>query len=365
MAKRDYYEVLGLTKSATAQEIKKAYRKLAKELHPDRNKAADAEEKFKELQEAYEVLSDDQKRSAYDQYGFAGTQGFGGAGDTGGFGGYTDFSNANFGDLGDLFSSFFGGNFGGFDFGGAPRSDGRTRGSDIESTIRIEFLEAVFGVEKTITYKRKNTCETCKGTGAKDGQKVTCHECGGRGQVVRVQKTIFGNIQTVTTCPVCGGTGQEIKEKCPTCHGEGRVDSTENFTLNIPAGIPDGVTLRFTGRGNVGQNGGATGDLYITVEVNPHPRLERRGDDIYLDQEVDVVTATLGGEVKIPTVSGEIGMKIPAGTQPERVLRLSGKGGPKFKGGGHGDQYVRIKVKIPEKLSREQKRKWEDLRGEV
>ncbi len=362
MNKRDYYEVLGLAKGASKDEIKKAYRKQAKELHPDRNKAPNAEEQFKELQEAYEVLSDDQKREAYNQYGFAGTQGFGGAGggDYSGFGG---FQNADFGDLGDIFGSLFGGSFGGFgNVSGQASARSAMRGADIEATIKIDFMEAVFGADKEVSYRRKVECDRCHGSGAEDGKKETCHTCNGTGQVVNMQRTILGNIRTASVCPTCGGTGQEIKEKCHKCEGEGRVTVEDKFKLSIPPGIPDEVTLRFSGRGHAGKNNGGAGDLFITVEVKTHPRLERRGDDIYLDQEIDAVTATLGGEVTVPTVHGDVNMKIPVGTQPEKVLRLSGKGGPKFKGKGNGDQYVRVMVKIPEKLNAQQKRKWEELR---
>lgn len=359
MSQRDYYEVLGVAKGASKPEIKKAYRKLAKELHPDRNKAADAEEKFKEVQNAYDILSDDQKRAAYDQYGFAGAQAYGGGG-MGGFGGFGDFvANGGVGDLGEIFGSFFGGAMGGFE---GSRSGGRSRGADIEAAIQVDFMDAVFGAERKITYKRKKVCDTCNGTGAKDGKKETCTQCNGRGQVARVQQTIFGSVQTVTTCPNCSGTGQQISEKCPDCKGEGRVDENADFTLKIPAGVPDGVTLRFREKGNAGLNGGPSGDLFIMIEVLPHPRLERNGDDIYLDQEIDAVTATLGGEVTVPTVHGDVTMKIPAGTQPSSVMRLSGKAGPKFQGNSNGDQYVRIKVVIPENLSQDQKSKWEQLR---
>lgn len=365
MSKRDYYEVLGVSKSSSKEEIKKAYRKLAKELHPDRNKAADAEDKFKELQEAYEALSDDQKRSAYDQYGFAGTQAFnGGGGYPGGMGGFEDFGQAfgNIGGLEDLLGGFFGNGFGGFGNSGGRGGRNKT-GADLEVTLKIEFLEAVFGVEKTISYGREVTCDKCSGTGAKDGKLKTCTVCNGSGQTVTLQKTIFGTMQVATTCANCKGRGQEIAEKCDKCEGHGTVRDSSDFVIKIPAGIPDGVTLRFKDRGNAGRNGGAYGDLFVTIEVTAHKVLERKGNDIYMDKEIDVVTAVLGDEVEIPSVHGNLKMKVPAGTQPEKVLRLKGKGGPRFRGNGNGDQYVRLIVKIPEKLSREEKKMWEKLRG--
>lgn len=355
MSKRDYYEVLGLKKGASKDEIKKSYRKLAKEFHPDRNKAADAEAKFKEVQEAYDILSDDQKREAYDQYGFAGAQSFGGGG----------FQAGDLGDLGDIFGQFFGNGFGGFGgMGNFGNFGGRNmRGEDIQVNVRLPFLEAVFGATKNIQYPRKTECDHCQGTGSEDGKTSTCSTCQGKGKVAQVQNTFFGKIQTVAPCPNCHGSGQMITEKCKKCGGNGQMQQNETFEMKVPPGIPDGVTLRFNNRGNAGPNKGGFGDLYVNIEVENHPKLERRDNDIYLDQEIDVITATLGGEVTVPTVHGDITIKIPEGTQPGKVLKLTGKGGPKFRGNGNGDQYIKIAVEIPQKLSREQRAKWEELKA--
>lgn len=365
MAKRDYYEVLKVGKDASATDIKKAYRKLAKELHPDRNKAANAEEQFKEVQEAYEILSDANKRKAYDQYGHAGTQGFGGGGAYGGFGGsgmggFGGFGDMN--DLNDIFASFFGQGFGGFGGRSDNASGGTRRGSDIEATLRVDFEEAVFGKYKTISYRRKKTCTHCKGSGGEHpGSVSTCPTCKGSGQVVRIQQTFLGSIQTAAVCGTCEGSGKVIKEKCHLCKGEGRIDQDEDFKLKIPPGLPDGVTLRFRDQGNAGKQGGSYGDLYLTIEVEPHPTLERRGDDIYTNLDIDVTTAVLGGEVPVDSAKGEITMKVPPGTQPGKIFRLAGKGGPKFRGNGNGDQYVQVNISIPEKLSRKQRELWETL----
>ncbi len=356
MAKRDYYEVLGVSKSASKDEIKKAYRKLAKEFHPDKNKAADAATKFNEVQEAYDTLSDEQKRSGYDKYGFAGAQQSFGAG---GFPGGTNFS----GDLGgfeDLLGGFFGDGFG-FGGGRQSRRNRDKRGSDLEYRMTLEFNEAVFGVEKDLEYRRKVRCEKCSGSGSKDGKTQTCKTCNGNGQVHQVQRTVFGNMQVSSDCPTCGGSGQVIAEKCDVCSGSGVENKLETFKIKIPQGIPDGVTLKYAGKGNAGENGGSIGDLYIAVSVKEHPVLKRKGDDVYMDMEVNPMQAVLGGEVEIPTVHGDVIMEIPAGTQPEKVLRLKDKGGPKFKGNGKGDQFVTIKIKIPTKLSKEEKRLWEEL----
>jgi len=362
--KRDYYEVLGVDKSASKQEIKKAYRKLAKQFHPDVNKDAGAEDKFKEVQEAYEILSDDQKKSAYDQYGHAGTSGFGGGFD--GFGQGQDFSNfsgfdfggfSDMGDIGSIFDTFF---------GGGRRSTGRKaqRGEDLELRIELEFMDAVFGTEKNIRYKRKIYCKKCNGSGAKEGtSKKTCEVCKGSGRVTRVQRSFIGTIQTTGVCPECQGKGEVIKEKCPDCMGTGRIDNEEEFKLKIPQGTPDGLTLRFSERGNAGSSGGGYGDLYIRIDVKPHNVFERNGNDIYIEQEIDVTDAVLGGEIEVPTIHGDIKIKIKSGTQPGAILKLTGKGVPRIKGGGAGDQYVKLKINVPKRLSKEQKKLWEDLRN--
>lgn len=356
MAKRDYYEVLGLSKGASDKDIKKAYRTLAKQYHPDRNREAGAEEKFKEIQEAYEVLSDEQKKQAYDQYGFAGTQAFGGMGGMGqsGFGG-------DMGGFEDLLQGFFGGSFGGFSNSGFSNSQRNSTGEDLEVVIKIQFLEAVFGTEKDIKYSRLESCDDCDGTGSQDSKKKTCDNCGGSGKEARVQRTFLGAMQVVTTCSVCHGTGQIIENPCKKCSGKSVVKSENTFNMKIPAGIPDGVTLRFTEKGNAGKFSSGYGDLYVTLEVEPHAELERRGNDIYVDKHIDVVTAVLGGEVEVPSVHGNVKMKVPAGTQSEKILKLSGKGGPRFRSSGNGDQYVRLIVKIPEKLTKEQRSAWENL----
>ncbi len=360
MAKRDYYEVLKLAKAASKEEIKKSYRRLAKELHPDRNKASNAEEQFKEVQEAYEILSDESKRKAYDQYGHAATQGFGGRSAYGtGAGGAEGFGD--FGDLNDIFSSFFGQGFGGFGRREASSTSNR-RGSDIEATLRIDFDEAVFGKYKTISYRRKILCSHCKGSGAEKPSDVeTCSTCNGSGQVVRIQQTFLGSIQTAAMCDRCEGTGKLTKHKCHICQGAGRSDTDEDFKIKIPPGIPDGVTLRFRDQGNAGKLGGAYGDLYLTIDVEAHPTLERRGDDIYTELDIAVTTAVLGDEIKVDSVKGPIEMKIPAGTQPGKIFRLAEKGGPRFRGKGNGDQYVQVNIKIPEKVSRKQRELWENL----
>jgi molecular chaperone DnaJ len=358
MNKRDYYEVLGIEKGATAQQIKTAYRKMAKQYHPDRNKEPDAETKFKEVQEAYEVLSDDRKRAAYDKYGHAGTQGFGGS--TQDYSGSQGFDFGDMGSINDIFESFFGSGFGGFSATGS--SERAHRGDDIEVSMKIDFNDAIFGTEKTIKYKRKTKCSDCNGTGAKNGSSMErCSTCGGQGRVTSIQRTFLGNFRTVVPCPDCHGSGQVIKEKCSSCFGQGIIQTEEDFTIKIPAGIPDGVTLRFREKGNTGNKGGEYGDLYVSIEVKNNSKLERKGDDIYTTINIDVVDAVLGGDLKVITVNGEKDLHIPAGTQPESILKMTGMAGPKFRGHGNGDQYVRIIIKIPDHLSAHQKELWQEL----
>lgn len=359
MSKRDYYQVLGVSKNSSKDEIKKAYRSLAKELHPDKNKSSDAETKFKEVQEAYEVLSDDQKKSAYDQYGFAGANAFNNSGSQSGFSGF----QGDMGGFEDLLGNFFGSSFGGFGGSSSSNFSRDSRGSDLEVSLKLEFQDAIFGAEKSILYNRNIRCTKCSGSGAKNGKTKTCKTCDGKGKVMQVQNTLLGRMQMVNTCPTCSGSGQVIEDKCDVCKGNGLLAKKEEFKLKIPAGIPDGVTLKFKDQGNFGRNGGDAGDLYVTVEVKSNAVLERKGDDIYMDKSIDVVTAVLGGEVTIPTVHGEVLVSVPAGTQSEQVLRLKGKGGPKFRGSGNGDQFVKIIVKIPQKLSGKEKKIWEELKN--
>ncbi|MBU0976114.1 MAG: molecular chaperone DnaJ [Patescibacteria group bacterium] len=358
--KRDYYEVLELEKGASKEEIKKAYRKHAKKYHPDVNKASDAEEKFKEVQEAYETLYDDQKRSAYDQYGHAGTSGF-----SGGFGGTQDFSGADFSNMGDfsdigsIFDSFFGGAF-----GREQRSPGNQRGEDLQVRLTLEFEEAVFGKEHVLRYNRRVNCKKCNGSGAKNGTSTeTCSQCKGRGRVMRVQRSFLGTIQTAAVCPACRGQGHIIKEKCEECNGNGILEKGEEIKLKIPQGTPDGLVLRFKEKGNAGANGGGYGDLYIQIEVKPHKEFERSGNDIYIERDIDVLTAVLGDTIEIPTVHGNVKVKVKEGTQPDTILKLSGKGAPKLRGSGNGDQYVKLKIIIPKRLNKNQKKLWEEIKS--
>ncbi|TCN01554.1 molecular chaperone DnaJ [Paenibacillus sp. BK033] len=341
--KRDYYEVLGVSKGASGDEIKKAYRQLARKYHPDVNKEADAETKFKEVKEAYDVLSDDGQRARYDQFGHVDpNQGMGGAG---GFSG-----NGDFGGFGDIFDMFFGGG------GGRRDPNAPQRGNDLQYSMTIEFKEAVFGKETEITIPRTESCDTCAGSGAKPGTKPeTCTVCHGSGQQEVVQNTPFGRMVNRRACSHCGGSGKVIKEKCGTCHGAGRVKKQRKINVRIPAGVDDGAQIRLSGEGEGGLRGGPAGDLYIVIRVKAHEFFERENDDIYCEVPLTFVQAALGDEIEIPTLTEKVKLKIPAGTQTGTYFRLKGKGVPKLRGYGQGDQHVKVTVVTPTKLSDEQK----------
>ena len=353
--KRDYYEVLGVNKTATDDELKKAYRKLAKQYHPDMNPGnAEAEAKFKEVNEAYEVLSDKDKRAKYDQFGHAGVDpnfgagGFGG----GGFGGF------DMGDLGDIFGSFFGGGFGG-GFGGQQRQanpNAPKRGASLRANLTISFQEAMTGCEKEISLNRTESCDTCGGTGCAAGTTAeVCPDCRGTGQV-RIQRGGGGFAFTTTApCSRCNGTGKIIHQPCSDCHGEGQVRRQRKVTVKIPAGIDDGQSISLRGQGNGGLNGGPAGDLLITVSVTRDPRFERDGYDLYLEQPVSFAQAALGAELQIETIDGKVKYNLPAGTQTGTTFRLRGKGVPSVNGRGRGDQYVTIRVVVPTNLTNDQK----------
>lgn len=347
MAKRDYYEVLGVSKGASDDEIKKAYRKLSKKYHPDINKEADADEKFKEIAEAYEVLSDANKRAAYDQYGHASTDPNFGAG--GGFGG-GGFGGSGFGGFEDIFDSFFGG-------GGRARYNPNAprQGEDLQYTLDLEFEEAVFGKQSTIRYNRKQECETCHGDGAKPGTSpVTCSKCSGTGSINVERNTPLGRIQTRSVCDVCNGTGQEIKEKCPTCVGAGHVKDRHTVKVTVPAGVEDGDQMRLSGQGEAGKNGGPYGDLYVIFRVKPSKHFQRRGAEIYYEAPIHFVQAALGDEIQVPTVHGKVKLKIPAGTQTGTTFRIKGKGAPRLRGTGQGDQHVKVNIVTPKNLNSKQ-----------
>lgn len=345
--KRDYYEVLGVSKGASQDEIKKAYRKLAKANHPDLNpgdKAAEA--RFKEINEAYEVLSDSGKRSRYDQFGFAGVDpNYGG----GGFGGGAGF---DFGDLGDIFDSFFGGGFG----GGARSRTGPQRGESLRTRLTITFEEAAFGCEKDVSLDRVEECGECRGSGAAPGTSPeTCSNCGGSGQVQQRRQTPMGVFATTSPCPRCGGKGKIISTPCKSCGGSGQVRQRKTLKVTIPAGIDNGQIVSLRGQGNAGKNGGPAGDLQIVITVQPHPLFRREGTNVYCDAPITFTQAVLGGELEIPTIDGKVKYDIPEGTQTGTTFRLRGKGIPNVNGRGRGDQFVTVNIETPRNLNREQK----------
>ena len=358
MSKRDFYEILGVSKSASADEIKKAYRKKAIEYHPDKNPGdKSAEEKFKEAAEAYEVLSDQQKRQRYDQFGHAGVNGAAGGG---GFGGGGMSMDDIFSHFGDIFGGHFG--FGGFGGGGSRGGSRVRKGSDLRVKVKLNLSEIATGVEKKIKVKKYVSCQHCNGSGAEHGSdSTTCTTCHGSGRVTRVQNTILGQMQTQSECPTCQGEGKIIREKCKHCAGEGIVREDEVININIPAGVMEGMQLSMSGKGNAARRGGVNGDLLVLIEEEKHPQLIRDENDLIYNLLITVPQATLGDAVEVPTVDGKVKVTIAAGTQPGKVLRLRGKGLPSVNRYGTGDLLINIGVYIPESLNKEEKNLMEKL----
>lgn len=355
MAKRDYYEVLGVSRTADKSELKKAYRRLARQYHPDVNKEADSAERFKEISEAYEVLADDQKRAAYDRFGHAGLN------NSGGFGGF----ESDFGSVADIFEEFFGGAFGG---NRRKQRRGPRRGADLRYDLTITFEEAMFGVEKDIEFRRPEMCDRCDGSGAEPGtQPITCTTCNGSGEVRRVQQSILGSFVNVTTCPQCQGSGELIAEPCTKCNGRKQVQNTVTKRVKVPAGVDSETQIRLTGEGSPGDNGGPPGNLFVVLHVQKHDYFDRRGDDIFLDLQINVAQAALGDEIEVPTIDGSEPLIIPPGTQSGKIFRMRGKGVPRLDRSGRGspmgrgDQHVIIQVAIPKNLSEQQKTLFEQL----
>ncbi len=347
----DYYEILGVSKDATDEDLKAAFRRLARQYHPDVNKEPGAEEKFKEINEAFQILSDHEKRRMYDRYGKAAVDGTGGAG--------FNYADIDFSDiLGDLFG------FGGF---GGSRSHGSRqnaprRGMDLQTSIRLAFEEAVFGAEKEISFTRDEKCADCGGTGAEPGtEKEKCPNCGGTGEVKVTRQTVFGSMVQVATCPQCNGTGEHIPHPCKKCRGRGLERKTVKKMVKVPAGVDTGTRIRLSGEGQPGSNGGPNGDLYVDIIVNDHEYFRRSGNDIHLDLKINVAQAALGTELSVPTVDGPQKLRIPAGTQPGRIITMRGKGVPQLRGNGRGDQKVVIDVVVPTELTDEQRELFEKL----
>lgn len=351
----DYYQILGVNRDASEQEIKKAYRKLAQKYHPDVNNTPEGEKKFKEASAAYEVLSDPKKKSMYDQYGEAGVNGPGGGG-FGGFGqGGFDFGG-DMGGIGDIFETFFG--------GGQRRSrkTGPQPGADIETTIRISFEDSIFGTEREIKATKNETCSSCKGNGAEPGSKIsTCDTCKGTGQISQINRTPFGQIQTSHVCPDCQGEGKKAEKKCKDCQGTGLERKTSNIKVKVPAGIKNGTTLRLSDKGEAGTKGGAYGDLYVHVMVESSSEFKRDGDHIHGETEIHVLQAILGDTIAVKTVHGDVKLKIPSGTQPGQVFSIAEKGAPQLGGGKNGDHYVKVKVNVPKKLSKKETELYAEL----
>lgn len=346
MATRDYYEILGVGKNASPDEIKSAFRNLARKYHPDVNKSPDAEAVFKEMNEAYAVLSDPEKRAAYDRYGHAGLNGMGGM---------PDFTTVDFS---DIFEEFFGFGMG----GGRRKPNAPRRGADLNYVTTLTFEESVFGVEKEIEITRDETCSTCRGSGAEPGTSPTrCATCGGRGEVRQTRQTFLGAMVQVTTCPTCNGSGEVITTPCHTCKGRGLERKTLKKTVGIPAGVDTGTQIRLSGEGQSGVNGGPNGNLYLEIKVRDHAFFRRKNDDILLDLTINIAQAALGAEIDVPTVDGKTKLSVPAGTQAGKIFRLKGKGVPNVRGAGKGDEMVIINVETPTRLTAEQRELFEKL----
>ena len=351
--KRDYYEVLGVEKGASVDDIKKAYRKLAMEYHPDRNKAADAEEKFKELSEAYAILSDPDKRQKYDQFGHAATEGYSASDIYNNFDIFRDMGFGNYDNLFDLF------------FGGSGRGGNVRRGTDLRYDLEIDFKEAVFGCEKEIVVPRMEACDTCAGSGAKPGTRVvTCPQCNGTGQIRRATQSIFGQMVQVMPCNRCNGRGQTFDSPCPTCRGSGRTRRVRKVLVKVPAGVDNGLQLRINGEGEAGPGGAPPGALYVVVHVKPHPFFQRYGDDVLCVMPISFSQAALGDEVEVETLTGKAKLKIPPGTQTETTFRLKGEGVPSLRNGRRGDMHVKVAVRTPAKLTEKQRKLFGELLAE-
>jgi molecular chaperone DnaJ len=348
MAQRDYYEILGLPRTATADDIKSAFRRLAREFHPDVNRNPDAEEKFKEINEAYVVLSDAEKRAAYDRYGFAGVNNMGGM---------PDFTNVGFE---EIFEEFFG--FGGFGGGQRRKRNAPRRGADLSYNLQLSFEEAFSGASKEVEITRDEPCPSCKGSGAETGTSpVKCTTCGGRGEVRQMRQTFIGSMVQVTTCPTCNGAGEVINTPCHTCRGRGFDRKKSHKLVNVPPGVDNGTQIRLAGEGQPGAFGGPNGNLYFEIQVKPHQFFRRKGDDVYLDYSINIAQAALGYDAEIPIVDGKAKLHIGMGTQPGKVFTIKGKGMPRLRGGGRGDQHVVITVDVPTKLTVEQRKVFEEL----
>ena len=350
MSDRDYYEVLGVPRTASADDLKAAFRRLARQYHPDVNPAPDAEEKFKEINEAYAILSDDQKRAAYDRFGHAGVRGPSGSPDI----------NVDFSNFADIFSDLFG--FGGLGRNATRQRNAPRRGADLQLQLELSFEEAVFGIDKEVEIVRDEVCTTCSGSGAEPGTSpVRCSSCNGAGEIRQMRQTLLGSMVQVTTCPTCNGQGETISTPCHICRGRGVERKTRRKVVSVPAGVDTGTQMRLAGEGQPGINGGPSGNLFIAIKVKPHKYFKRRENDILINLNINISQAALGDEVQVPTVDGTMMLKIPAGIQPGKAINMKGKGVPRLRGSGRGDQVVLINVEIPTRLSSEQRQLLEQL----